>query len=233
MATADAEFASNRPHVRQRAIDYFRRQAHFCTEVGGSYLLMVPGAVGRPNPYDSDEFARAADGIRVVAEDLHALGVRGAIEPIRRDEVSICHTFADARRLIEAIGHPGVQHINGDLYHMLAGEAHIGQALLEAGPLLVNLHMADTNRRALGDGLLDLDIVLMALYAIGYDEREAYCTPEPLGAGSNPYSAMYEAPDPGALDDLVARTTSTFFERVAVILGAGESELQRYVGMPV
>jgi D-psicose/D-tagatose/L-ribulose 3-epimerase len=225
MATADAEFASNRPHIRQRAIDYNRRQADFCAEVGGSYLLVVPGAVGRPAAYDRGEFGRAVEAIRIVAEYFKELGIRGAIEPIRPEEVSLCHSFDDARRLIAAIAHPGVQHINGDLYHMLASEDHIGQTILEAGPLLINLHMADTNRRALGGGLLDVDVVLMSLYAIGYEHRPAYCTPEPLGAGGNPYSAMFEAPDPDALDVLVERTASTFYEREAAILEASESEL--------
>lgn len=225
MATEDSEFASNRPHVRQRAIDYFRRQGDFCKEVGGSYILVVPGAVGRPRPYDSNEFERAAEGIRIVAEHFHQLGIKGAIEPIRPEETSLCHTFGDARRLIDEIDNPGVQHINGDLFHMLASEQHIGETILDAGPYLINLHLADTNRQALGNGMLDVDQVLMALYATGYQRRDAFCTAEPLGAGGNPYSAMFEAPDAGALDQLVARTASTFFEREAAILAASDGEL--------
>jgi sugar phosphate isomerase/epimerase len=225
IATSDAEFASNRPHVRQRAIDYFRRQADFCKEVGGAYVLIVPGAVGRPKPHDQNEFGRAVEGIRIVAEHFDQLGVKGAIEPIRPEEVSLCHTFADARRLIEAVDHPGVAHINGDTYHMLAGETHIGEAILGAGTLLANLQMADTNRRALGAGLLDVDVVLMALYAIGYERRDGYCTPEPLGAGGNPYAAMYEVSDPAVLDAVVAQTAATFHEREASILAATDEEL--------
>jgi sugar phosphate isomerase/epimerase len=225
LATPDAEFASNRPHVRQRAIDYFRRQGDLCKEVGGSYVLVIPGAVGRTIPLDNNEFGRAAEGIRIVAEHFHQLGVRGAIEPIRREEVSLCHTIADARRLLATIDHPGVQYINGDLYHMLAGERHLGKAILDAGPLLINLQMADTNRRALGEGMLDLDVVLMALYAIGFDQRDCYCSPEPIGVGGNPYSAMFELPDAPALDELVARTVTTFCEREAEILAASDAEL--------
>lgn len=231
MFPVDAEFASNKPHVRQRAIDYTRRQADFCAEVGGSYLLVVPGAVGRPARYDDHEWGRAVEAMRIAAEHLASLGVRGAIEPIRVDEVSLCHTIADASRMIVDIDHPGISHINGDLYHMLSGEEHIGHAILDAGELLINLHMADTNRRAFGGGLLDLDVVLMALYATGYNVREAYCTPEPLGAGGDVYSAMYGTPDPAALDDLVGRTASTFFERESEIRASSDAEiLVRYGG---
>ena len=58
---------------------------------------------------------------------------------------------------------------------MLAGEDHIGAPSGER--LITNLHMADTNRRALGRGLLDLDAVLMALYAVGYTEGDRSARP--------------------------------------------------------
>jgi D-psicose/D-tagatose/L-ribulose 3-epimerase len=225
MITPDQEFASNRPHVRQRAIDYFRRQIEFCAEVGGSYILFGVGAVGRPQKYDDFELERAAETIRLVADDFGRRGIRAAIEPIRPEETSVCHTFADAERIIGLIDHAAVQWINGDLYHMLAGEEHIGETILQYGDRLINLHMADTNRRALGRGLLDLDLVLMALYAVGYNEGERYCTPEPLGPGGNPYESMFGEPDPGVLDDLVAQTAATFHEREAEILAASDVDL--------
>jgi hypothetical protein len=43
---------------------------------------------------------------------------------------------------------------------MLVGEEHIGQTILDTGEMLINLHLADTNRMALGTGTLDLAIVL-------------------------------------------------------------------------
>lgn len=226
MVMPEQEFASSSPAVRQRAIDYFRRQAEFCAEAGGSYLLFGAAAVGRPVPYDDQELARAADTMRIVAPDFERLGVVGAVEPIRPDETSLVHTFGQARKLIALVDHPGIGHINGDLYHMLAGEEHIGLALLEAGDELVNLHLADTNRRALGSGLLDLDIVIMALYAAGHHDGDRFCSAEPLGSSANPYAAMHGLPDPKELDGLVAATARTWHERVAAVLAASDEELR-------
>ncbi|WP_431936067.1 hypothetical protein [Micromonospora sp. RP3T] len=79
---------------------------------------------------------------------------------------------------------------------MLSGELHIGAAILEHGHRMLNLHRADTNRLALGHGLLDLDVVIMALYAVGYQRGDNYCSAEPLGAGGNPYAAMNLPPEP-------------------------------------
>lgn len=231
MITPEQEVASNRPDVRQRAIDYFRRQIDFCREVGGSYVLFGIGAIGRTQKYDDNEFNRSAETIRILGDYFVENGIRGAIEPIRPEEVSLCHTFAEVKRLIDRIDHPGVRHINGDLYHMLAGEEHIGATILEYGSMMINLHLADTNRRALGAGLLDLDIVLMALHAVGYNKGLNYCTAEPLGAGGNPYRAMFEEPDPAALDELVALTATTFYEREAEVLGAPDVDLYAAAGL--
>jgi len=227
IVSPECELASNRPHVTQRSIDYFRRNIELAAELGGSYLLFGAGAVGRPNPYDANEARRAADAIRIIADDFARAGVRGAVEPIRAAEVSLVHTFAEAQRLIAMVDHPGVSHIAGDVYHMLAGEEHIGATLLEYGPMLINLHLADSNRMALGSGMLDLDIVLMALYAVGYDNERCFCTAEPLGPGGDPYPQMWGSPDAAMLDRLVEQTARTFREREAEILAAKPEELLR------
>lgn len=231
MVTPEQEFASASPIVRQRAIDYFRRQIEFCREVGGTYVLFGAGAVGRPVAYDANELERAAETIRVVAEDFERNGIQGAIEPVRPEEVSVCHTFQDAISLIKLIGHPGVSHIAGDVYHMVSGEGHVGEALLEYGDQVVNLHLADTNRRALGSGLLDLDIVLMALYATGYNQGDHFCTAEPLGAGANPYEMMYGKPDAAEVDDLVGTSARCFFEREQEILAASDEDISSMYGL--
>ena len=217
MFSAQCELSSNQPHIRQRAIDYVRRQVAMAAELGGTYLLVVPGAVGRPVPIDAFEFDRSVDALRTVAGEFVKHQIQATVEPIRSAEVSFCHTIADAQKYIAAVNHPGIQHINGDVYHMWTEEAHLGEAILEAGEQLVNLHLADSNRCALGDGQMDLDTILRALYLIGYNQPGHFCTPEPLGPGGDPYPAMYGKPDPKRLDRLVQKTVRTFREREAAI----------------
>ncbi len=219
MFSADNDLSSNRAIQRQAAIDYLKRETEFTAAVGGGYLLVVPGAVGRPAAYDASEFERSVETLRSVADLFVTHKVRAAIEPIRAAEVSLVHTVADAERYIAAVDHPGIQHINGDVYHMQAEESHIGEALLAAGERLTNLHMADSNRCALGDGSLDLDTIIMALYLIGYNQPGCYVTPEPLGPGGDPYPAMHGKPDKAALEQLVQSTVTYFREREAVLVG--------------
>jgi sugar phosphate isomerase/epimerase len=118
------------------------------------------------------------------------------------------------------VDHPGVKHINGDVYHMQSEEAHIGNAILAASNCLINLHMADSNRCALGKGAMDLDCIIMALYLIRYNTEGHYVTPEPLGPGGDPYPAMYGKPDKRVLDDLVRQTVTYFREREEVLIAS-------------
>lgn len=219
MFSAESELSSNSPAVRQRAVDYIRRNLELGHELGAKYFLVVPGAVGRPGAYDDMEFARSVETLKIVADDFKEAGIRGAVEPIRSAEVSFCHTFSDAKKYIREVRSPGIQHINGDVYHMLLEESHIGRAIIDAGEMLTNLHIADTNRDALGGGFLDLDKVIMALYIIGYNNDDsAFVTPEPLGPGGDPYPAMYGRPDRDKLDRLVSKTANYFREREEEVL---------------
>jgi sugar phosphate isomerase/epimerase len=218
MFSADNDLSSNRAVHRQAAVDYLKRELEFTKQMGGGYILVVPGAVGRPNAYDKTEFERSVATLRLVSDLFVKSGIKAAIEPIRSAEVSFVHTIADAKKYIAAVGHPGIGHINGDVFHMQSEESHIGEALLEAGSQLINLHLADSNRCALGEGAMDLDTIIMALYLIGFNSDGHYVTPEPLGPGGDPYPAMHGNPDKALLDKMVRQTASYFREREDEIL---------------
>lgn len=217
MFSPDNDLSSNVASVRQRAIDYIRRNLELAEAVGAQYFLIVPGAVGRNQAYDSYEFDRSVDALQRVADAFVQSGVVGAVEPIRSAEVSFCHTLEDAMQYIRAVDHPGIRKINADIYHMYAEEANPYQALADYGEHIANLHLADTNRRALGQGCLDVDTMLKALYGSGFS-GQIFCTAEPLGPGGDPYPAMYGRTDAKLLDALVSETASTFYQRNAVVL---------------
>lgn len=218
MFSADNDLASNRAVCRQAAIDYMRRELPFTQEVGGHYLLVVPGAVGRPRAYDDVEEDRSAETLSQYADWFTQYGIKGAIEPIRAAEVSIVHTIADAKRYIGKVNHPGVAFINGDIYHMQSGESHIGEALLDAGEMLVNIHFADSNRSALGEGSMDVATIIRALYLIGHNREGRFVSFEPLGPGGDPYPAMYGRPDKTKLDALVSDSIRYFRDCEEMVL---------------
>jgi sugar phosphate isomerase/epimerase len=218
MFSADNDLSSNRAIHRQAAISYLQREVPFTQAVGGTYILVCPAAVGRPGAYDAMEFDRSSETLRSVADLFVQHKVKAAIEPIRSAETSLVHSVAEAKRYIAEVNHPGVAHINGDVYHMQSEESHIGEALLDAGPMLVNLHFADSNRCALGEGALDVDTIIRALYILGYNDEGKYVTYEPLGPGGDPYPAMYGKPSGAKLDALVLDSVRYVREREEAVL---------------
>jgi len=216
--STDNELASTVPSVRQRAIDYIKRNVEFGSEVGATYFLIVPGAVGRSVKYDDFEFHRSIETLKSTADVFTDYGIKGAVEPIRADEVSFCYTLKDAVQIIDAVGHKGIKHVNADVYHMLHQEDHISQSLIDYKDYIINIHLADTNRKALGSGMFNLDLFIMAMYIIGFNKRDAFCTPEPLGPGSDPYTQMNGTNDTKMLDKLVSDTVKYFKEREEELL---------------
>ena len=83
MFARDNDLSSNKAIQRQAAIDYLRREIEFSAAVGGSYILVVPGAVGRPDPYDDSEFERSVETLRMVGDLFLRAGVRAARSPWR------------------------------------------------------------------------------------------------------------------------------------------------------
>jgi sugar phosphate isomerase/epimerase len=174
--------------------------------------------VGRPKAYDDVEEDRSAETLKMCAAWFTDYGIKGAIEPIRADETTLVHTIADAKRYIAKVNHSGVSHINGDVYHMQSSESHIGAALLDAGDMLVNLHFADSNRSALGEGSMDVATIIRALYVIGHNREGRFVTFEPLGPGGDPYPAMHGQANPAKLDPLVANSIHYFRECEEMVL---------------
>lgn len=213
MFGSENDLSSNSAYVRQHAIDYVRSEVEFLAELGGSYLIVVPSAVGRPVPIDNGEFVRSARSLAACGDDFAAAGIAAAVEPIRSAEVSLIHTVKEAVSYIEAVGHSAIGHINADIYHMSLEETHIGQAILSCGDRLKNLHLADTNRDGLGRGMMDLDTVIMAAYLTGMNQEGRFLTPEPLGPYPDPYVLANSPCKTEIMDSLVKESVRHFRER--------------------
>jgi D-psicose/D-tagatose/L-ribulose 3-epimerase len=219
MFSQDNDLSSTDATSVKAAQDYIKRQLDFLAEVGAKYMVVVPSAVGRPNALAGDEFARSVEALKACAPYFKDSGIFASVEPIRAAEVSLVHTVKDAMKLIEAIDDEAIAHINADTYHMMLEEAHIGQAIIEAGDRLCNLHVADSNRGALGTGMTDFDTIIRAAYIIGMNTKDRFITPEPLGPFPNPYVLANSPCNVPVMDKLVKDTAAYFRQREEVVLG--------------
>jgi sugar phosphate isomerase/epimerase len=127
------------------------------------------------------------------------------------------HTIDEALEYLRFVNEPSIGFVNGDIYHMLNGERHVGEAILKCGEKLLNLHIADSNRDAPGKGQIDIDTAIMAAYLVGMNREGRFITFEPLGPYPDPYVLSTGPCDIDLMDRLVRESVDYFREREEVV----------------
>jgi sugar phosphate isomerase/epimerase len=160
------------PSVRESSVDYVNSCITMIKELrgdGGGNMSIVPSEVGKVKEMASpeQEWAWAVEGLKAVREHANAEGVTMAIEPLNRFETNFLNRHDQALLLAEEVG-PDVG-VCLDVYHMNQEEADIYQAFRNAGDRLYDVHVADNNRMACGQGQLDWARIMGTLKDIGYD----------------------------------------------------------------
>lgn len=220
VALSDAAYdlSSNDAICRRRAIDRLRREVDFAQAVGAAFIDILPSALGRRTSHDEEDLARCAESLREITPFFEAAGIQGAIEPINAFEVGLIHSFEDANALLGLVGISPIRWINGDLFHMHCAEDNVPQSILDAADHLINLHLMDSNREAIGHGMYDIDTVIMALYLAGHNVPGRFVTGEPLAASLSVGEAIHGLPPREVQDRLVRETVTYFRQRERAVL---------------
>lgn len=114
-----------------------------------------------------------------LAPRAHALGAPLLFEPLNRFEANYCNTVAETLTFLDTLQTRNVR-LLCDLFHQNIEEADMVAALRLAGSRLGHVHFADTNRRAIGLGHLDVAPIAAALRAMDYQGYvSAECLPLP------------------------------------------------------
>jgi len=143
----------------------FRRAA----EIGVRTVVFgSSGSRSIPDGFDRAEARRQFVGLlRRLGPVAAAHGIVVAIEPLNRDETNFINTVAEGAAVVREAGHPNIR-LLADIYHMLR-ENEGPDALVDAGPLLRHVHIAEKDRRTppgvAGD---DFRPYLQALRRAGY-----------------------------------------------------------------
>jgi sugar phosphate isomerase/epimerase len=172
---------------------------HFIAEIiqlGGRFG--APAIIGWMQGQVSEERDRelALGWLREALDDLGALaashGVTLLLEPLNRYETNLFNRLDQIVNFIRSLGTENVR-ILADLFHMNIEEADIVQALRDAGPLIGQVDFADSNRRAVGFGHLDVTPVMSALRQIrftGYLSAEIFPLPTADAAAQQTITAI-------------------------------------------
>jgi sugar phosphate isomerase/epimerase len=158
------------PYYREMSIQYCKEIVDMIEALGGTILTLVPSEVGKivamADP--ETEWQWAIEGVQAIADHAKPKGVTIGLEPLNRFETNFLNRHDQALRLMQDVGRDNVG-VTLDTFHINIEEADPLQALVNTGKHLVDVHVADNNRRPPGQGSYDWKAVIDTLKGMGYD----------------------------------------------------------------
>ena len=178
-----AELPMAGPHADHDALRlYLRRAFRRMAQLGGVVAALGSGAARSiPPAWPRDRaLDQLADALVLAGEEAGRAGIELALEHLNQRECNVFNSLAECRQFIRERGLRDVR-LLADLHHLeVEGESF--SALVDAGPLLAHVHVADGGRRPPGAGGYRYAEFMAALRAAGYDRRiSAECTWDDLG----------------------------------------------------
>ena len=181
------------PQIRHQAEALLKDLIRFAAAVGAS-VVTIGGFRGNAALVGSLEEAKGYLHEALAAADPLAreLNVTIALEPIRAGESDLLNTAKEVCDLIDAGNYTSVGLLL-DIFHMRLSEPDPVEAFRLFSDRLVHVHLADTDRKALGKGTYDFGPMETALQQIGYTGWQSVELPraeDPDGNGQLPKYLM-------------------------------------------
>ena len=195
--TEERDLSNPNPQIRSRAVDYLKKCCDFAKMVDAPLVIVVPSAVGKTHPVSNpqteeewkqavrEEWDYAVESVKKAALYAESTGRILVIEAINRYETFLVNSAKQALQFVAQVDSPAVK-VHLDTFHMNIEESNLAGAIRETGDMLFNLHVADSNREAVGRGHIDFKEIMKALNEIHYNRALSL---EPLPPVSDPYMA--------------------------------------------
>jgi sugar phosphate isomerase/epimerase len=168
LTLGERNLAARSAAQREKTVDYIKDVVTFAKECGGRILTLVPVTVGKlvADGTPAEEWKWMVEGIKEIYAHAEKEGIRIAIEPLNRFETYLINRVDQALALADAVG-PNCG-VCLDLFHMNIEEADIHDAFRMARGRIHDVHIADNNRFAPGQGTLDFAAIVHTIKEVGY-----------------------------------------------------------------
>ncbi len=188
-------------HERERAISEMRQAMTDAVDIGARHVIFVPhfGGPRMPDltPYRSPielESEMMVWLLRTVSDLAYAMGVELDMLPINHYETYFMNRIEQAALFRRKIKDHAYVKIAAGMFHMVLEEVDIVQTLRTHGKHIGYIHLADSNCRLPGQGMMDFSAAAAALREIGYDGWLTFSCGDPGNNHMRAASFMAELP---------------------------------------
>ena len=167
------------PDIRKKAVAFICSLLQAGSELNAS--VIIGSMQGRWGDGVSCDLALAwlSEALYQIDQKAEELGASLLFEPLNRYETNLFNTQKAAADFLKNLTATNTG-LLCDLFHMNIEEASIPESFKEVFSSVGHVHFADTNRRAVGFGHLEMEPIARALKAINYSGFiSAECLPLP------------------------------------------------------
>ena len=171
VTTAETSAISPDPAIRKAAVERLQTIARHSAILGADVLCgpfhQALGVFSGTGPTE-EEFQRAAEVHRAVADEAQRVGVTLAIESLNRFECYFLNTMAATTAYVRRVDHPNFKALF-DTFHANIEEENLVKAFSENAPVIAHIHVSNNDRGVPGRGHIDFPAIFRAIKSSGYN----------------------------------------------------------------
>jgi D-psicose/D-tagatose/L-ribulose 3-epimerase len=171
VTTAETSAISPDPAIRKAAVERLQTIARHSAILGADVLCgpfhQALGVFSGTGPTE-EEFQRAAEVHRAVADEAQRVGVTLAIESLNRFECYFLNTMAATTAYVRRVDHPNFKALF-DTFHANIEEENLVKAFSENAPVIAHIHVSNNDRGIPGRGHIDFPAIFRAIKSSGYN----------------------------------------------------------------
>jgi D-psicose/D-tagatose/L-ribulose 3-epimerase len=154
------------------AVQFLRSAIDTASALGAEWLTgALYGHLGQMTGCGAtdEELGVVAEVLRIAADHAATREVRLGIEVINRYETYLVNTAEQLLELLDEVNRPATVFGHLDTFHMSIEEPDVAAAVRLLGDRLGYVHLAESNRGAIGTGLFPFDELFSALHQIDFN----------------------------------------------------------------
>ena len=171
VATPEASAISHDPAIRKAAVERLIKIVRQSAILGADILcgpLHQPLGVFSGTGPTEEEFKRAIDVHRTVADQAQREGVVLAIEFLNRFECYFLNTMGATADYVRRVDHPNIKALY-DTFHANIEEVSLPKAFADNAATIAHVHISNNDRGVPGRGHIDFAGLFRAIKASGYN----------------------------------------------------------------